>query len=390
MTESLSALSPGQSTRAEALWLSRLSLTQFRNYDEAVIETGPDPVALTGRNGAGKTNILEAISLLTPGRGLRRAKLSELDTRETGGAWSIAARLHGRQGETRIGTGRDPESPEGDKRLIRIDGKPQRGQAELARHLSVLWLTPQMEQLFQEGASAGRKFLDRLVYSFDAEHVTRVNAYDFAMRDRNRLLQDGRADTAWLDTLEAAMAESAAAIAQARAHTVEHLNHAIGQSELSFPKARLAVSGFMEDLLQQGRPAVEAEQAFQHTLGQNRRQDGFAGRTTLGTHRSALQVTHREKSMPAESCSTGEQKAMLLSITLSQARAGAIWHGMVPILLLDEVVAHLDASRRQELFEEINALGAQVWMTGTDRSLFAGMEGRAQFLTVENGRLNTA
>ena len=398
--------------------LKSLSLHHFRNYASARIEVTPAPVVLTGHNGAGKTNILEAISLLAPGRGIRRAKLGEMNTSPPppagegrgrgacavdsglnswiesplpnpppqggrGYSWAIAASLHGMQGQVKIGTGRDPESAS-DKRLVKIDGKIK-GQAELARHFAAIWLTPQMEQLFHESASAGRKFLDRLVYSFDPEHASRINEYDYAMRERNRLLQDPRADGAWLDALERTMAETAAAIAQARLHTAGHINHAIESSGLSFPKAHLRIAGNIEDMLAAGAAAVGVEEDCAYLLKLARPQDRAAGRALSGIHRSALQVIHVTKQMPAEYCSTGEQKALLLSIVLAQARAGRQWHGVVPVLLLDEVVAHLDATRRLELFQEICQIGAQTWMTGTDAGLFAGLEGKAQYYQVDGG-----
>ncbi len=369
------------------LSLHSLSLNHFRNYETARMEATPAPVVLTGHNGAGKTNILEAISLLTPGRGLRRAKLSEINNCHSHANWVIAASVHGMQGEVKIGTGRDPEPGDNpDKRIVRIDGKPVRGQAGLARHFAIIWLTPQMEQLFQESASAGRKFLDRLVFSFDPDHASRVNEYDYAMRERNRLLA-GNADGAWLDALEQTMAETGAAIAQARRHTVEHINHAILSSPLSFPKAHMRVSGTVEDLLEKGMAAVAAEEAFKGVLKDARRMDAGAGRTLSGIHRSEMHMIHVEKQMAAQFCSTGEQKALLLSIVLAQARAGAQWHGVVPVLLLDEVVSHLDATRRLELFEEICQIGAQTWMTGTDPGLFAGLEGKAQYFHVDGGRV---
>jgi DNA replication and repair protein RecF len=368
--------------------LSTLSLTHFRNYASARIETSAQPVVLTGRNGAGKTNILEGLSLLMPGRGLRRAKLSELDNQQISGLpWAVAVTLEGAQGAVKIGTGRDVEAEDTDRRIVKIDGQVIRGQNELASHVAMSWLTPQMEQLFQEGSSAGRKFLDRLVFGFDGGHATRVNAYDLAMRERNKLLSLGRADPFWLDSLERTMAENASAIASARLFAAEHIDHAIAASPLSFPKASIAVTGFVEDMLAQGQSALAAETAFLQALAEGRARDAGAGRTLVGTHRSELAVTHVEKRMPAQSCSTGEQKALLLSIILAQARIGATSHGVVPLLLLDEVVAHLDATRRLELFEEICQIGAQVWMTGTDASLFAGLQGRAQFFEVDNGKI---
>ena len=371
----------------QILHLTSLSLHAFRNYASARLEVSAKPVVLTGRNGAGKTNILEAISLLSPGRGLRRAKLAELDRLGEGLYWAVAAHISGMQGHAQIGTGRDADSVEADKRIIKIDGKISKGQAELARHLSMIWLTPQMEQLFQEGASAGRKFLDRLVYSFDAEHASRMNEYEFAMRERNKLLSQYRPDESWLDALEQTMAEVGAAIAQARLSTVEHINLSIQRSELSFPKAHLGMGGMVENWLATGVPAVQAEEAFRAALKQGRREDAGAGRTLGGVHRSELEVIHIIKQMPAQQCSTGEQKALLLSVVLAQARSCAHWRGTVPVILLDEVVAHLDATRRLELFEEICQIGAQTWMTGTDAALFAGLEEIGQYFQVENGTI---
>lgn len=370
--------------------LSSLSLSNFRNYEYARIEVIPKPVVLIGANGAGKTNILEAISLLSVGRGLRRAKLSEIDSISSNNAqpWAIAANVNGRVGEVKIGTGRDIESVENfDKRIVKIDGKITRGQADLAQHLSIIWLTPQMEQLFTEGASSGRKFLDRLVYSFDSGHASRINEYDYAMRERNKLLQYGRADANWLDTLEQKMAECGAAIAIARLSTCEHINHTIAASKLSFPKAHVDVVGFAEDLIKNERAAIEVENYIRNALVGSRNQDAASGRTMVGTHRSELFVTHMDKNMQAENCSMGEQKALLLSIVLAQARSGARWHGVTPIILLDEVAGHLDAVKRSELFEEICSLGAQVWMTGTDAHLFDGLQGKAQFFAVNDGNI---
>jgi DNA replication and repair protein RecF len=388
-TPTSSAALPDSSASIRPLSLSSLSLTCFRSYESVRLEISPAPVVLTGANGVGKTNILEAISLLIPGRGLRRAKLSELDNcRATYAPWTVAARITGRAGEALIGTGRDAEmNDDVDKRIVKIDGKLVRSQSELARHLSIIWLTPQMEQLFLEGTSAGRKFLDRLVYSFDAEHASRVADYEYAMRERNKLLQYGRADEHWLATLEATMSQTGAAIASARITTCEHINHMITASTLSFPKAHVDVSGTLEDLLKSGATAVAAEHELAQQLARGRNTDAASGRALIGPHRSELRVTHIAKNMPAESCSTGEQKALMLSIILAQARSGAQWHGVVPVILLDEVAGHLDANRRLELFEEICQIGAQVWMTGTDATLFTGLQGEAQFLQVADGRV---
>lgn len=382
--------------------LSSLSLHHFRNYEHARLDVSSAPVVLFGHNGAGKTNILEAISLMVPGRGLRRAKLADLSchSREGGnpfanqtpqqvrGEWAVVAYANGLQGEVMLATGRDTENTgEMEKRALKIDGKPAKSQADLTKHINMLWLTPQMEQIFLEGTSEGRKFLDRLVYSFDADHATQVNAYETAMRERNRLLSLGNADSAWLSALENTMAEKAAGIAAARLLTVQHINHAVAESTLSFPKPHLAVRGLMEEALAEGKSALDAETDFRAVLFHDRNKDTAAGRTLSGTHRSELVVTHRERGVVAHLCSTGEQKALILSIVLAQVRAGALWNGVVPVVLLDEVVAHLDPARRLELFAEIEDSKAQVWMTGTDRSLFEGMEGKAQFFEVKNAQI---
>lgn len=369
------------------LSLSTLSLHHFRNYEHLRLDVAASPVVLFGRNGAGKTNILEAISLLIPGRGLRRAKLAEFSRQAPNGNenWAIVAYAQGLQGEAMIATGKDSEALENDRRIVKIDGKIT-PQSHLSAHMSVLWLTPQMEQLFLEGASDGRKFLDRLTYSFDAQHASHINAYDHAMRERNRLLEANTGDGAWLSSLENAMSEKAANIAAARLATIAHINELISESQLSFPKPHLAMSGIMEAWLQE-KTALEAEQHFAAMLADNRRRDAAAGRALAGVHRSEFVVTHRERGMPAAQCSTGEQKALMLSIILAQARACKRFKNTVPIILLDEVVSHLDAGRRIELFEEICDTGAQTWMTGTDASLFAGIRGKAQFFEVESGSI---
>ncbi|MDX1974247.1 MAG: DNA replication/repair protein RecF [Rickettsiales bacterium] len=377
-------------SNATSLHLTSLSLQGFRNYTAARITLDKRPVVLAGRNGAGKTNVLEAISLLTPGRGLRRAKLADLDTiqqQATASNWAVAATVHGIQGEVKIGTGRDPESLETDKRTVRIDGKTLRSQAELGRHVAMIWLTPQMEQLFNDGNSAQRKFLDRLVYSFDTEHASRMNEYEYAMRERNRLLQNGEGNAPWLDALEQSMAETACAIASARLQAISSINHAIMRSTLNFPKAHLSISGIAEDRLFEDEPAITVEEALKRHWHHARRDDAIAGRTLAGVHRSELTITHIEKAMPAESCSTGEQKAVLLSIILAQARAAALWKGLIPLILLDEVISHLDSIRKLELFEEICQIGAQTWMTGTDVTLFADLHNKAQYFQVADGQI---
>lgn len=361
-------------------------LTHFRNYHLARLDVQDgQSVVLIGENGAGKTNMLEAISLLTPGRGFRRASLSDMDNIQDHACWSVSAEIHGAQGNVQVGTGRDPEAAgEGNKRIVRMDGKNTKTQTDLAKVFAVLWLTPQMDNLFIEGGTARRKFLDRLVYSFDDEHASRMNAYETAMRERNKLLAMGRADPLWLTALEQKMAEQGVAITVARQQAVDGLMHAMQQSDCPFPKAIMSISGVIETLLVE-QSALHAEESFRIILAQSREQDTRAGRALTGIHRSSVHVMHKEKHMEAERCSTGEQKALLVSIILAQANAGAVWHGRVPVLLLDEVSTHLDVIRRNALYEALAATGAQCWLTGTDQELFNGFD--AQFIRVEVGEI---
>jgi len=354
-------------------------------------------VVLTGANGAGKTNLLEAVSFLAPGRGLRRARLGDIDRRVPParptalppGAWACAATLTGPGGVTEIGTGRDPTSDTGERRLVRIDGNAAKSQAALAEHLCVIWLTPQMDRLFTEAASARRRFLDRLVYGFDPAHAHRVGAYEQAMRERARLLAEDRpADPAWLTALEGRMAENGIAVAAARRDTVARLDAAGAEFRGAFPAARLTLDGEIERWLDT-MPALAAEEEFGRRLAAARRADAAAGTTTLGPHRADLAARHGGTHMPASQCSTGEQKALLIGIVLAFARLMARRRGEVPILLLDEVAAHLDAARREALFAEIAASRGQAWLTGTDRGLFDGMAGAAQFLTVADAVIST-
>jgi DNA replication and repair protein RecF len=377
--------------------VTRLALTDFRGYGAARVTLSPRPVVLTGPNGAGKTNLLEAVSFLTPGRGLRRARLGEIDRRVPParatalppGAWAVAATIAGPRGETELGTGRDTASETGERRLVQIDGNASRTQAALADHLCVIWLTPQMDRLFTEAASARRRFLDRLVYGFDPAHAHRVGGYEQAMRERARLLAGERpADPAWLSALEARMAEHGIAVAAARRETVFLLDEAASEPRGAFPAARLTLEGEIEAWLDT-MPALAAEEEFARRLVASRRADAAAGITTLGPHRADLAARHGTTHMQASQCSTGEQKALLIGIVLAFAELMARRRGEVPIVLLDEVAAHLDLARRSALFEAIAAGRGQAWLTGTDTSLFDGMSGVAQFLTVADAVIST-
>ncbi|MGE3933722.1 MAG: DNA replication/repair protein RecF [Rhodospirillaceae bacterium] len=379
--------------------MARIGLTDFRGYARLRLDLDPRPVVLTGPNGAGKTNLLEAVSFLVPGRGLRRARLAEVGRRDPGAAagrpWAVAATVATPDGPVDIGTGLEATEEADDdgagRRAVRIDGVARRGQAALADVVSALWLTPEMDRLFTESAGARRRFLDRMVYGFDRGHAARVAAYEHAMRERGRLLREGagRADPAWLGALEARMAENGIAIVAARQALVGRLNTACANGVGPFPAARLSLGGEVEAWLAAG-PALAAEDRLRDRLVAARREDAESGGAAAGAHKSVLDAHHILKGVPAAQCSTGEQKALLVSITLAQARLQAVERGAPPILLLDEVAAHLDAARRAALYEEIAALGAQAWMTGTDADAFAPWGAGAQFLRVEDARLTPA
>ena len=384
--------------------LSRLSLSDFRCYPSLRLQADARPVILTGPNGAGKTNILEAVSYLVPGRGLRGARLGEVARAEPGGnsqnsakntrIWAVAADLQTPNGPVSIGTGRgDSGAGSREKRLVHIDGEPVRGQSVLADHLSAQWLTPQMDRLFVEGPSARRRFLDRLVFGFDPAHAGRVSAYEHALRERSRLLRQGwsdggrPADPEWLAALEDTMATRGVAVAAARLQLAARLGeiaatHGVG----GFPGATVAVSGDVEKWLGEG-PALQAEDRFRAALARARTGDGENGAAGLGPHRSDLVVHHLDSGQAAALCSTGEQKALLIALVLANARLQAAERGSLPLLLLDEVAAHLDEARRRALFAEILELGIQAWMTGTDLALFDPLAHFAQFFGVANATL---
>lgn len=367
--------------------VTRLTLTDFRSYAQARLSADLRPVVLTGANGAGKTNLLEAVSFLAPGRGLRRAKLSDI-TRHGApsgpqGAWAVAAVVDTPLGPVEIGTGRD--AGPSDRRILRINGAPARSQAELGEIVSTVWLTPAMDRLFTDTPGNRRRFLDRLVYGLDPQHATRLSAYETALRQRARLLRDGVTDRAWFAALEEEMARHAVAVAAARRDLVGRLGRALAEAEGPFPRAAVALDGLLEGWLDD-RPALEAEDAYRRLLDRERPKEA-AGAPAPGPHRSDIAVTHVAKGMPAPLCSTGEQKALLIAILLAQACVQGAARGTAPLLLLDEVVAHLDDIRRRALFDTLAGLGAQAWLTGTDRALFSPFGERAQFLEVRDGAI---
>ncbi|MEN3150279.1 DNA replication/repair protein RecF [Neorhizobium sp. IRAMC:178] len=369
---------------AQKTSLSRLKLTDFRNYAEAALPLDGRHVVLTGENGAGKTNLLEAVSFLSPGRGLRRAVLSDVTRVGAAGGFTIFADVDGMDGEVSIGTGIELGEGESVARKLRINGTPAKSTEELTDHLSVLWLTPAMDGLFTGGSSDRRRFLDRLVLSLDPAHGRRASDFERAMRSRNRLLSEGRFDPSWLSAIEAQMAGLGIAMAAARQEMLGLLRRLSANSgETPFPTPVLTLEGFMDGAMD--RPAADLEEAYLEMLRNGRGRDAAAGRTLDGPHRSDLLVRHREKDMEAERCSTGEQKALLIGLVLAHARLTADMTGYAPILLLDEIAAHLDEGRRAALFDLVHGLGGQSFMTGTDRGMFSALADRAQFFTVAHG-----
>ena len=381
------------SSARSVLAVRQLRLTDFRNYRQFRLDCGLEPVVLVGANGAGKTNLLEALSFLAPGRGLRRARLDEVGHRVRGedappATWAVAATLDTPDGRLAVGTGIEPPKTEGGlpRRAVRIDGQAAASQTALGLHIAAVWLTPQLDRLFLDGASERRRFLDRLVTALHPQHASDVGAYENAQRQRARLLGEGNRDPHWFTTLEDIMARHGVALAAARADTVHRLDAAARLGVGPFPRASLAMAGEVDGWIA-SMPALDAEDRLRAQLAANRLRDAEAGTTCCGPHRSDLAVRHLDLDLPAAEGSTGQQKAVLVSIALAHARLVALSRGRPPLLLLDEIAAHLDVERRVALFDEVVALGAQSWMTGTDAGLFAPLGGRAQILRVADGQI---
>jgi DNA replication and repair protein RecF len=368
----------------------RLSLSHFRNYRAASLQTRGDIVVLAGPNGAGKTNCLEAISFLSPGRGLRRATLDDVADNEGDGSWAVSAEVEGALGLATLGTGIDPPGSEAvaTSRRCRIDRESVGSATAFGDHLRMVWLTPAMDGLFMGAASERRRFFDRLVLAIDSGHSSRVSALDRALRSRNRLLEDRNADAHWLDAIERETAELAVAVAAMRGQTATRLAQALDArgAASAFPSAKIMLDGWMESALI-GEPATAVEDRYRKILRDSRGRDAAAGRTLDGPHLTDLQVIYAPKSMPARDASTGEQKALLIGLVLAHAHLVAEMTGITPLLLLDEVVAHLDPSRRAALFGELAKLGAQVWMTGADPAAFADIGRSGELFAVESGRI---
>lgn len=384
------------------LRLTSLTLTGFRNHGATRLAPGGRLIALAGHNGAGKTNILEAISMLMPGRGLRGAPFEDLAQAGQPSGWAVSAVVENDGLETRLGTawqsratGGSDTAASATAREVRIDGEVQRSAGALAGHVRMLWLTPAMDRLFAGPASDRRRYLDRLTAVFDVSHGTRVNALERLLRERNRLLSEDRLEARWLDSVEASLAEAAVAVAAARNDAIAIVAGFIEQARAqagsgTFPWAEIKVDGELEQQLID-RPAVQIEDEYRTLLADSRGLDRAAGRTLRGAHRADLSVVHGPRQMEARLCSTGEQKALLLGLVLAQARAvRETFDGAAPVLLLDEVAAHLDEVRRAGLMSELKELGSQTWMTGTDEDLFSAASGCIEIYRVSDGQISRA
>src|SRR5450631_1366961 len=363
----------------------RLALTDFRSYASLDLPIDARLVVLTGENGAGKTNVLEALSLLAPGRGLRRAELGDFARNGGYGGFAVSVDVETARGGVRLGTGIEPQMDAPRQRKYRIDREPAPSLRAFCDHVRVVWLTPAMDGLFSGPAGDRRRFLDRLVLSIDADHGARVSAFERALRSRNRLLEEGpRADRGWLDAIEEEAAELAIAIAAARIETVSRLSALILKTrdkDSPFPWAELTVQGDVENLLG-NRPALEAEDIYRGILRGNRSRDAAVRRTLIGPQASDLRVRHGPKQAPAAQASTGEQKALLTGLVLAHARLVSAMSGLPPLVLLDEIAAHFDPLRREALFDALESLDGQIWLSGADRAMFAAVEKRALMLTV--------
>ncbi len=359
-------------------YVQSIKLQSFRNhvdYDLSGLATGF--IFITGPNGAGKTNILEAISLLTVGRGLRKAKTRDIQCTNDNRPWAVSSHVSTAFGNVPIGTGIDPTN---DKRLVRIHGQSAKSQSELAEYMSVIWLTPQMDHLFIGGASDRRRFVDRLIVAYDPSHAGRLTRYENAMSQRSKLLKDGKGDPAWLNGLEQQMAETGVAIAASRLEFVQKWQAALDNLQNDdFPSTNVTMAGMVEEGLQ-NQPALSIEDGLKEQLYAFRQNDAVTGGAGVGPHKSDMAVVFRNKNMPAESCSTGEQKSLLINLIMGHSSLLAKDRDMPAVLLLDEVAAHLDENRRKGLFGLLQDLGGQVWVTGTDSAIFSDFEG--QFLSL--------
>lgn len=377
---------------SERLWFSNLKLTGFRNYKTLEIDLTSRHVVLIGNNGAGKTNILEAISFLSPGRGIRRAAYDDIALDGGDGTWTISAKFEGTSGQTQIGSGYVQKPNEIEKhRRIKINGETIRGTDQLAEIVRIIWISPSMDRLFAATATERRRFLDRMVLAIDPQHGKRVSSFEKVVRSRNRLLSEHPGNSSWIESLEVQIAELGVAISIARRELITYLAKFVdspNSCHSKFPTSRLSLVGEFEESVRD-MPATDAEEFYQKTLRIYRPRDIAAGRTLSGPHLTDLNVVHKEKEMPAAQSSTGEQKALLIGIVLAHARLVLSLSGSPPILLLDEITAHLDSTRRKSLFDQLEELGSQCWLTGTEIALFDSLDSRAQIFQVVDGMVES-
>ncbi|ARN81334.1 DNA replication/repair protein RecF [Methylocystis bryophila] len=379
----MSSSDPRKSARRPQI--RRLMLRDFRSYESLDIRLGARLIALTGENGAGKTNLLEALSMFSPGRGLRRADAEDCARKEGSGGFSVSIELQTDGHVAQLGHGFEP----GEGRRFRMDRLPASSARGFADRLQVVWLTPAMDGLFAGPAGDRRRFIDRLTLGVDPEHGARVSKFEQALRGRNRLLDDGGSETRWLAAAEQEIAALGVAVASARLETVQRLQALIDSTRVetsAFPDAVIALQGDLEALLLE-HPAIAVEERYREMLDQSRRRDAAAGRALVGPQTSDLLARHGPKDAPARDCSTGEQKALLVGLVLAQAQLLANLRGAAPLVLLDEIAAHFDVKRREALFNELERLGSQVFMSGADPVLFAPLQGRAEIFLVTPGRV---
>ncbi|MFV0322334.1 MAG: DNA replication/repair protein RecF [Alphaproteobacteria bacterium] len=364
--------------------IKQIDLTNYRNYPMLRFVPSDGMNILLGANGAGKTNLIEAISILIPGRGLRMAGKEDFAKYDisAGQSWAVVAQIDDSQQYVKLATGAPKEAT----RDVLVNGEKSR-QSDLSRFFNCVWLTPNQDRLFVDGASARRRFLDRLVFGMDPAHAGRINAYEKSMRERAKLLALGNSDAAWLDAIEDNMVSKGIAIAAARFDVVSRLSKYTQARQGLFPQASLSLEGEVDEWLGELN-AIDGEDRYRKALKDNRQKDTMAAMTHIGPHRSDLMVFHSDKKLPAKLCSTGEQKALLVSIILADSRMQGAERGIKPVLLLDEITAHLDPMRRQSLFDELEALGVQAFLTGTEIALFDSMQKRAKIWQVSTGQIS--
>jgi DNA replication and repair protein RecF len=386
------AAPPLSAPGSDQVLVRQVTLANFRSYAALDLSVDARLVVLTGENGAGKTNLLEALSLFSPGRGLRRAELSEFARIGGGGGFAVSAEIETPKGAVQLGTGIEPQRDAPLQRKYRINREPAASIRAFCDHLRVVWLTPAMDGLFSGPAGDRRRFLDRLVLAIDTSHGARVTAFERALRSRNRLLEDGpAADRRWLDAIEKEAAELAIAIAAARAQAVSKLSALIAKTSGNgspFPWASLALEGEIERLIG-SHPAVEAEDIYRAMLRENRFRDAQTGRALIGPQAADLCVRHGPKQILAAQASTGEQKALLAGLVLAHARLVAAVSGLAPLVLLDEIAAHFDPLRRDALFDSLKTLSGQIWLSGAERTIFRAIESNALMLTVTPGAVRS-